>query len=106
MIKFERYRHIHDLFVHYANQENRSDILDLLNNGIASLHDAENLCRFTWKIAELVNTDEENKTLVLGSTDNTDMLADLSYEISKLMRTTGYEAIWQRISNEEMGEPD
>lgn len=106
MIKFEHYHHIHDLFVHYADKENCPDILDLLNNGIASLHDAENLCRFTWKIAELVNTDEENNTSVLGSTDNTDMFADLSYEMSKLMRSIGYEAIWQRISNEEMGEPD
>lgn len=104
MIKFERYRHIHDLFVHYANQENRLDILELLNNGISTPQDAEELCRFTWKIAELVNADEENSSLVLGSTDNTDMLADLSYQISKLMRSCGYESIWQRISKEEMDE--
>lgn len=103
MIKFERYRHIHDLFVHYANQENRSDILDILSNGISTRQDAEEFCRFTWKIAELVNSDEENGVLVLGSNDNTEMLPDLSYEISKLMRSSGYEAIWQRISKEEMG---
>ncbi len=103
MIKFERYRHIHDLFAHYANQEKRVDILDILNNGISTAQDAEKLCRFTWKIAELVNSDEENGIQVLGSNDNTEMLPDLSYEISKLMRSSGYEAIWQRISEEEMG---
>jgi hypothetical protein len=104
VIKFERYRHIHDLFSHYANQERRDDIQDILNKGISSTQDAEALCRFTWKIAELVNTDEENSNPVLGSTDNTDMLADLSYEVSKLMRLNGYESIWQRISSEEMRE--
>lgn len=103
MIKSERYRHIHDLFVHYANQEKRGDILDILSNGISTPQDAEEFCRFTWKIVELVNSDQENSTLVLGSNDNTEMLPDLSYEISKLMRSSGYEAIWQRISNEEMG---
>lgn len=103
MIKFERYRHIHDLFVHYANQEKRSDILDILSKGISTPQDAEEFCRFAWKLAELVNSDEENGTLVLGSNDNTEMLPDLSYEISKLMRASGYEAIWQSISNEEMG---
>lgn len=103
MITFKRYPHIQDLFEHYARHTQRQDILDLLARGVHNAAEAETLCRFAWHMAELINTDEEQGNEVLGSTDNTDMLADLSYEMTLYMKSVGFYATWERVSNEEMG---
>ena len=101
MIKFSRYPHINELLMHYAEQEKRDDIKSLLKNGVKGEDDAEVLSRFVWRAAELINNDEENATEVLGSIDNTEMLPDLSYEISAYMKAVGYYSVWQRVSDQE-----
>ena len=40
--------------------------------------------------------------MVLGGAENTDMLPDLNYEISKYMKKVGFYAIWERISESNM----
>lgn len=102
MIKFDRYPHIKELLTYYAERENRSDIIELINNDVTTEGEAESFSRFVWQVAGLVNDDEENAIEVLGSIDNTDMLPDLSYEISTYMKSVGYYPIWQRISDQEM----
>ena len=102
MITFSRYPHVQDLFEHYANTQGRDDVLSLLKKGVCNSAEAETLCRFAWTIAELINQDEEQGNEVLGSKDNTDMLADLSYEMGLCMKDAGFYPVWQRVSNEEM----
>lgn len=93
MITFKRYPHIQDLFEHYARRTDRQDILDLLARGIHDAEEAETLCRFAWHMAELINTDGEH---------GTEVLPDLSYEMTLYMKQTGFYATWERVSNEEM----
>ena len=101
MIKFSRYPHINELLMHYAEQEKRDDVKSLLQDGVKGEDDAEVLSRVVWRVAELINNDEENATEVLGSIDNTEMLPDLSYEISAYMKAVGYYSVWQRVSDQE-----
>jgi hypothetical protein len=102
MIRFARYPHISDLFKHYAQQEKRDDIFRLLDEGVKNEKDAECLSQFAWRVAELINEDEENGKEVLGSVDNTDMIPDLSYEITAYMKSVGFYAVWQKVSDQEM----
>ena len=102
MMEFARYPHIQDLLRHYAEQENRNDIISLMKNNVTNESDSETFSRFVWHVAELVNNDEENAVEVLGSTDNTEMLPDLNYEVSTYMRAIGYYPVWQRVSDQEM----
>lgn len=103
MIAFKRYPHINDLIEHYQKALNRPDIVAIINQGIQSKEDAETLSRFIWQMVEAVNEDEEAQVEVLGSTDNTEILPDLNYEATKLMKDAGYYAVWLVISNDEMG---
>lgn len=103
MIIFKRYPHVNDLIGHYQKAFDRPDIAAIINHGFQSKDDAETLSRFIWQMVEAVNEDEEDQVEVLGSTDNTEMLPDLNYEITKLMKETGYYAVWLEVSNEEMG---
>ena len=101
-IQFERYHHVNDLLRYYASEKGRDDVLGLLDSGVESRKDAEVLSRFVWTVAELVTEDEEKGRVVLGSSDNTEMLQDFSYEMTKYMREVGYYSVWKRISDEEM----
>lgn len=102
MIKFERYSHIGDLFSFYAEREKRSDILSMLAEGINNEEQAEKFCSFAWDIAGFINEDHEENRTVLESTDNTDMIPDLSYELTKLMKSIGYYHVWKVVSDREM----
>ena len=73
-----------------------------MNHGIQSKEDAQVFSRFVWQLVEAVNEDDENQIEVLGSADNTEMLPDLNYEITKLMKETGFYAVWLEISNKEI----
>jgi len=99
MIKFERYAHINDLFEYYIKAFDDDAMPKLMASGVSSEADAIVFSTFVWKMVEQINEDEENKKLVLGSTDNTEMLPDLNYEISKYMKQIGFYSIWERISD-------
>lgn len=102
MIKFERYPHIEDLFEYYSERLARPDIKEILAKGVKTEAEAELMSKFAWAVAGMVNEDEEQGTVVLGSSDNTDMLADLSYEMTKYMKSLGFYSVWQKVSDEEM----
>lgn len=103
MIKFNRYPHVNDLVDHYSESLNRPDVQKIIKKGIASSKDAEILSRFVWEMVEQINQDEEDRVIVLGSPDNTEMLPDISYEITKLMKDNGFFNIWQKVSDDEIG---
>lgn len=102
MVKFERYSHVNDLIDHYIAIFESENVSKIVANGISSQEDAELFSRFIWKMVEAINDDEENQVVVLGSPDNTEMLPDISYEITKLMKSNGFYSVWEKISKEEM----
>ncbi len=99
MIKFERYSHINDLFQYYIEEFGDEKISKIIKTGVTTEDDATKLSVFVWKMVEKINKDEENEKSVLGSTDNTEMLSDLSYEMTKYMKKVGFYSAWEKISN-------
>jgi len=102
MIEFTKYPHVKDLIEHYLVSLSRSDIKNILNSGITNEQEAEVFCRFIWEMVGEMNEDEEKGIEVLGSSDNSEMIPDISYEVTKLMRSSGYFYVWEKISNEEI----
>jgi hypothetical protein len=102
MVIFERYPHVNDLLKHYISSLNREDVGKMVNEGIKSEEQAELFCRFIWKMVEAINEDEENGVAVLGSADNTEMLPDISYEVTRLMKSSGFYSVWENVSKSEM----
>lgn len=102
MIRFKRYPHVGDLIEHYVEVLGREDIRILMGSGIGSEEEALAFSKFIWVMAEQVNEDQENSVRVLGSEDNTEMLPDVSYEITKYMKANGYYSLWEQVSDEEI----
>lgn len=98
MIKFERYSHINDLILHYIKKTENKTISRIMETGVLNEDDAVKFSEFLWNMVEQINEDEEKGNIVLGSADNTDMLPDLNYEISKYMKKAGFYSIWEKIS--------
>lgn len=98
IIKFECYQHINDLFQHYLKETNNDTVANLLTIGITSASDAEAFSEFVWDMVDRINRDEEAGKLVLGSADNTEMLPDLNYEVSKHLRSAGFYSVWESVS--------
>jgi hypothetical protein len=101
MIIFKRYPHVRDLLDHYATDLSNIDVLRILQEGVNNEDDAENLSRFIWKMADKMAEDSNEGKLVLGGTDNTEMLPDVEYELTLYLSERGYVEIWDRISDEE-----
>lgn len=102
MVKFDRYPHVNDLVDHYARTLGRDDVAEIIASGIQSSEDAAVFCKFIWQMVGAIYEDEEKKVSVFGSIDNTEMLPDISYEITKLMKSNGFFAVWESVSREEM----
>ncbi len=98
MIEFKRYPHINDLFQYYIKEIGDDKISQILESGVKNEDDASTLAVFVWKMVEKINQDEENGKIVLGSSDNTEMLPDLNYEITKYMKNIGHYSTWEKIS--------
>ena len=101
MINFKRYSHVNDLIEYYIREMNREDIKLLISNGIKSSEEAELFSVFIWDMAGKINEDEENGVVVIGSIDNTEMLPDISYEVTKYMKDTGFYSVWLSVSKKE-----
>ncbi|WP_444920437.1 hypothetical protein ACJJID_16650 [Microbulbifer sp. CnH-101-G] len=102
MIKFTRYEHVNDLVSHYIEVLDRDDIAQILIQGINNTEDAELFSKFIWQLVGQMNEDEENEVVVLGSVDNSEMIPDIHYEITKLMRDSGFYGVWESVSEKEM----
>ena len=101
MIEFKRYPHVGDLVSHYAKALNNHDIMALLSTGVKSKKEAYILSRFVLTVIDTMVTDMQNKTLVLGSTDNTSSIPDIDYEISLYLANQGMEDVWNKMCDEE-----
>lgn len=95
MIKFERYPHANELIVFYMGESKRSDIARIMVYGITEEADARTFCQFIWEMIDKIHQDAKQGKAVLGRLDNTDMLPDLSYEVTSYMRKSGFMSIWK-----------
>lgn len=100
MILTTRYPHVRDLVLHYANKLSDKSVLSILDNGVNSKEDAERLSYFIWRMLDEMARDRDEGNIVLGGTDNTSMVPDVSYEMDILMEECGYGSVWERISDE------
>lgn len=101
MIHFNRYPHVKDLIVHYATTMDETSILSMLEHGVNSENDAALFSQFVWKMVDQIGTDSERGTKVLGSTDNTDTMPDIDYEVSLFLANFGYAEIWDKTCDEQ-----
>ena len=101
-IIFERYQHINDLFQYYLEETDNDAVAHLLRAGIKSATEAEVFSEFVWDMVARINRDEEAGKIVLGSADNTQMLPDLNYEVSKYLRSVGFYSVWERVSERHL----
>ena len=102
MIEFSRYPHVRELIAHYAVALGREDIESIMASGITTDVEAESFSKFIWDMVGQINEDEESCVEVIGNTDNTEMIPDISYEITKLMRDTGFYGVWEKVSSDEL----
>ena len=51
-------------------------------------------------MADQMATDNETGTVVLGRTDNSDIMPDVDYEISLYLSNKGYGEIWEKVCDE------
>ncbi|PUA30221.1 MAG: hypothetical protein B0W54_06830 [Cellvibrio sp. 79] len=101
MIEFERYPHINEILAFYLEKSPEPKISRLIENGVTNEEEAEEFSKFIWRVVDNIHDDAESGNVVLGRIDNTDLLPDLSYEITKYMRKIGFYGIWERVSDNE-----
>jgi hypothetical protein len=99
VILFDRYTHINDLIQFYLSESPNKNIERIIESGVTNKIDAELFSKFIWQLVETIHRDEEIAREVLGRADNSDMLPDLSYEITKYMRKAGFYSVRKKISN-------
>jgi hypothetical protein len=97
---FSRYPHVKDLINYYAAFFSESFVSQQLESGVSNPQEAEKFSLFIWKMVDQMRRDSEENTVVLGSTDNSEMLQDIYYEISEFMFECGFESVWERVSEE------
>jgi len=100
MIHFKRYPHVKALLAHYADSLNDNVVRQLLISGVKTEEDAFRLAHFVWVMVDSMRADCDAGREVLGRMDNGDMLPDVSYEVGLYLTQTGYEQIWNQVSDE------
>lgn len=99
MIKFDRYPHVKDIIEYYALRFDDKNVTNILKNGVLSKNDASSFSKFIWKVVDQMALDSEQGVTVLGRVDNSDTLPDIHYEVTLYMESTGYDAVWDEISD-------
>lgn len=95
---FLRYPHVRDLIIHYANFFSDNEILEQQKNGVKTAQEAEQFSLFIWKMVDQMRLDTIENIIVLGSSDNSEMLQDIYYEVGSFMSDCGFESVWERVS--------
>ena len=99
MIEFKLYPKVGDLIAHYAEILDDENAVAVLNTDVHSRDDAYVLSRFVLAVVECIAKDMEDKTLVLGSTDNTSIIPDIDYEVNLYLARKEMEDVWDEVCN-------
>ena len=88
--------------LHYANQFNDTDIVELLENQrvVKDREEAIKLAEFYWKMLDASAGDQENGVEVLGETGLQYWMERLLNIISGYLARVGYEKEWEKVCNE------
>jgi hypothetical protein len=100
MIKFERYTHVNDFIDHYIPIVGNGNVRAIVNSGVSNEADAKIFTSFIIAMVDAIHRDAENQIPVFGYADNTDILSDISYEVTSYMRKTPYFSIWDDLFNQ------
>ncbi|OZG70810.1 hypothetical protein BTA51_23495 [Hahella sp. CCB-MM4] len=100
MVLSVRYSHVRNLVEHYAQEMSDDSVLSILDKGLHTEDEAKHLSYFIWKMIDEMAKDRRQGKVVLGGTDNTSMLPDVSYEMDVLMSDCGFSDIWEKISDD------
>lgn len=100
MIVFSRYPHVGDFLLHYGRSLGRSQLLSVLELGVVSADDAVLLSEFVWDMIDAMATDCEQENVVMGRSDNLDIIPDIDYEVSLYLDKEGFSEVWQRVCDE------
>ena len=100
MKTFERYPLVKDLINYYSEKLHQPNVKCWIESGNLDAQKAEQLGYFIWQMVDSMREDNEAGVMVLGRVDNSDMLADLHYEISCFMSDNGFSVLWERICDE------
>ena len=101
MIIFDRYPHVRDLVIHYAGALNADDVLSIMGSGVETSEQALLLSHFIWDMIDEMAKDVELGLLVLGRSDNLDMIPDVDYEIGVYLSEQGFGVVWDNVCDEK-----
>lgn len=98
MIKF-RAPEERQILLHYAGRLNNNKIEDLLNEGLQSPTDAEELARFFWKVVDQSAADHEKGITVMGFNSLESWCEEIMQSLRSHFSSTGYMKIWEDESD-------
>jgi hypothetical protein len=98
MIKF-RTPEERQILLHYADKFNNDRIEALLNEGLKSPSDAEELAHFFWEVVDQSATDHEKGITVLGFNSLESWCEDIMQSLRSHFSSTGYMKIWEDESD-------
>ena len=108
MIKFEKYSHVNELVSHYLPMIGDIKTASIIKKGVGNAAEAELFSRFIIKMVDKIRRDTHEGVRVLGRKNNTDILPDISDEVTGYMRQQGYHTVWEKFfvaqdSNKKLG---
>lgn len=91
-----------DYLLYYAQRLNDTLTQTILNNGVvASDTEAEHLARFFWRMVDK-SIEDEQQNIPLPWPENAEFWNEKTMRsISGYLERAGYEAIWERVSDEQ-----
>ncbi|MGM8227481.1 hypothetical protein ACSV5M_12915 [Cellvibrio sp. ARAG 10.3] len=93
------YAYIDDFLRYYASSLGYTDVIRILDNGIATEQDAKVFCDFIPVVLDQRLADEESgKIAPLGN--GSAIISDLHYEAGSFVCDAGYEPIWEAMLEE------
>lgn len=87
------------ILLHYADELNKNRIEALLNEGLKSPTDAEELARFFWKVVDQSAADHEKGITVIGFASLESWCEDIMQSLRSHFASTGYMKIWENESD-------
>lgn len=90
------YDHIDDFLRYYALSLGRTDVIQILDNGISTEKEAKTFCDFIPVVLDQRLADEESGKVVPVESGSA-IISDLHYEAGSFVCDAGYESIWDEM---------
>jgi hypothetical protein len=90
------YDHIDDFLRYYALSLGRTDVIQILDNGISTEKEAKTFCDFIPVVLDQRLADEESGKVVPVESGSA-TISDLHYEAASFVCDAGYESIWDEM---------